>query len=74
MARCLARGCPTRWRSGPDRVCGLHDDQDYDPALIGPLPKRRRVPRARAPGPGSREQDLADTGLTRHPAARPPDE
>lgn len=23
------RGCPVRYRSGGDRVCAMHDDEDY---------------------------------------------
>ena len=27
LARCTGdRSCPRRWRSGPDRDCGMHDD------------------------------------------------
>jgi hypothetical protein len=28
LARCTEPGCPWRWRTGPDRVCPDHDQDD----------------------------------------------
>jgi len=29
LARCVIRGCPWRWRTGPDRRCPHHDGDDH---------------------------------------------
>ena len=50
-ARCIQRSCPVRFRTGTDRACPLHADQDSEDTLL----KRMAAFTAMAAIPGERE-------------------